>query len=480
MSGAPMALRAPWGRRRRHVLPVASVGVGLLGIATVSLQPKVAVVLPAVLLSALAAHRRPAWMLGAMLFVAAFFGALTAVTQASVSLRLPIELILVGLAVSVGWSYLRGGTRPPVRFWPPVVALVAYLFITFLSMPFAASLFIGTEAFRRAPLFLLAFLVMGYGRWSAEVRWSMAKAVVLVCLVAGAYAMLRYVTGPSAQELALSNQTYGVVNGDVALFGSFVGRQDLGGWMAASLPVVASLGIVMRGRWRVACLLSGVFAVIAIFACNTRVALVAAGAGLVLGAVLLLAARAAARRRVGIAIILAGTLALGLGAYSLTVGGSPQNSARYANIVHPERDGSASNHLTKWRATIRDTRSHPLGYGLGSAGSVSQEFGRFVNADTFSIDNSYLSVSYQQGFPMLGLYAASLLGIVLWLGSAAVLTADPRQLALAVAGCGALAAWLVTMTTAIFIERWVALFALAVVGLAANPFLTRRSLDETS
>ena len=453
----------------------AVAAVAVLGLRLFEINPDIGVVLAALVLATAFAARWPALTLTAMLGLAAFWGTLTAAFGSTLPTRALVELALSGLACSVVVHYVSGVRgRPRVRVWLPVMLLGAYLAATLFAVALTPSRTIGLESFRRTTLFVLAFFVMAFGQWPAATRRRMVQGLALVLLVAGAYAMLRLATGPSDAEQRLVGRGFNVVNGGLALYGSFSNRQELGGWMAAALPIAVGLVPVMPTRWRLVSVLGAGTAIVAIFACNTRAALLGGATGLVIATMLFLSARAAAHRRALLTGLLTLAFCGGLATYTLTVGGSAENSNRYANLVSPSQDQSIDNHFIKWQAAIEDTLDHPFGNGIGTAGSVSQQYGRFYNIETISIDNSYLALAYQQGFPVLILYVVSLAALFLWLARAALRTPDRLHLGLAVGACGALAAWMVCMTTGVYIERWVSLLVFVVVGLAANPFVTGR------
>src|SRR5205085_10104647 len=65
--------------------------------------------------------------------------------------------------------------------------------------------------------------------------------------------------------------------------------------------------------------------------------------------------------------------------------------------LHPSSDAAYQARKVKWDETLREIRKQPMGHGLGTANQLQEQQGRFVSIGSFSIDNSYLRVGYEQG-----------------------------------------------------------------------------------
>jgi hypothetical protein len=418
--------------------------------------------------------RRPVGTLTAMAFVTAFEGTLRAYTAGVFPSAKIADVLIIGAILATMWRYATDRRPGIARSWPGIWLLAAYLFFTVMSLPFSTELDAAPDGFRRSVFLTMIVFPMAYIQWPPHVRLKAVKAIAGVAAAVAAYALFRKLAGPSSGELGLADQ-YEVFDGKPALFTPFVGRQEFAGWIAVMLPVTLTLTLMLAGRWRIVCGLTTVALGAEMFFTNTRIGLVALVAGLAVGAILLLCSRAHARHRATIGVVLIVAVFAGLAGYTVTVAGTPEGSARYEGILHPNQDPSGTRHIQKWQAAIRDLRGHPFGYGIGSAGTAHRAHGRFINQDTFVIDSSYLELAYQQGFAIMLVFVAAALLIAIWLALSALTLPNRLDASLAAAACAGFFAWFALLSTASFIERWCTLFLFLLAGLAAAPSLTPAS-----
>jgi len=141
-------------------------------------------------------------------------------------------------------------------------------------------------------------------------------------------------------------------------------------------------------------------------------------------------------------------------------------------ILSPGRDEAYQTRLTKWSAALDDIDRNPFGGGLGTAGQVQREQGRFANIGSIGVDNSYLKVALEQGFAVMIVFAASLVLLLIGIGRRAWVTADRSQATLGIGAAATLASYLVLLNSALYIEGLTAMAAWTVVGLGVAQFAT--------
>ncbi|MBA3328008.1 MAG: O-antigen ligase family protein [Solirubrobacterales bacterium] len=475
--------------RRFRAPPVALAGALVVVVVAVMVRygetalslygavlPQAAVFVPLVGLATLFAARRPAGAVIGLVALAAFSGSMLAYVYVDPTLFITLLICATGIAVALGYASAR--TRPGLIPWPPSFLLGGYLLLSVVYVLFAPSFLAGAEGFARELLFPALLLVLAYGQWSGAVRRKMLLGVIFLCTAAALYAVLRYIIGPSGAEAAVPSAGFSQnVGGELSLLGSFANRQQLGGWTAVAIPALVALAFAVPPRWRIVCVVGVGASVVALLGSDTRVALVAAGAGLVVTLALLLLSRFARSQILAVAVGLLLVGVGGIGAYALTVGGDEQDADRYSNILTPTEDPTFDQRRKKWENVIDIVAPRPTGFGLGTAGQTGQTTNRFQSPDQQSIDNSYLTIAYQQGFAMTGLLVIALLAFVVALGRAALNASRPEIGGLAAAATGALVAWMVLMTAGIYIERYAALLACCLAGLATGQIVTRSEPD---
>jgi hypothetical protein len=97
-----------------------------------------------------------------------------------------------------------------------------------------------------------------------------------------------------------------------------------------------------------------------------------------------------------------------------------------------------------------------------------------VTIGSFSIDNSYLRVGYEQGVVPALLYIAALLALALSLIRRAVSTPDSARAGPALAAAGAMVAYIVVLYPSNAFDGYAALTAWLLAGVGIAPFLVER------
>jgi putative inorganic carbon (HCO3(-)) transporter len=426
--------------------------------------------IPMVGASALFATRRPVWAVSAMLAVAAFSGTLDANFKA-VPVRPLVWLLLLGLLAATAIRFLQRDRRYAVAIWPGIGALGAYLAFTALEIPFAETTFIGVHAFFVAPAMIVAFFAAAYAGWNGDTRWRIARAVVVLALCVGVYALFRLVAGPTDAEEALARRSADV-GGELSLFASFGNRVELGAWSAVLVPFLFTFVLALHGRWRLIASAAFGLMLVALLGSEVRTALVGAAGGIGIALVLYQLARAFRGFQIGAtAVAVAGLLAAGVVGYSVTVGSDSASSTRFEKILTPGEDYSLQRRTRKWDEALAEINANPYGQGLGTAGSTQREYSHVYRLDNRFIDNSWLQLGVQQGYPGLILFGMSLLLILYMLARSSIATTDPRSAAIGIASASALVAWVITLMTGNILETWSALLIWLLLGLATCGFV---------
>ncbi|TML06891.1 MAG: hypothetical protein E6G41_05740, partial [Actinobacteria bacterium] len=167
-------------------------------------------------------------------------------------------------------------------------------------------------------------------------------------------------------------------------------------------------------------------------------------------------------------IVIAGGAAA---AIALSGGSSNETTKKFTVVLHPTSDAAYQARVAKWDETLREIRKEPMGHGLGTANQLQQQQGRFVSIGSFSIDNSYLRVGYEQGILPALIYIAGLLTLTLALIRRAAITPDPARAGPALAAAGAMAAYVVVLYPSNAFDGYAALAAWLLAGVGIAPFL---------
>ena len=469
LSGAPIVFAL--GAAGAGAVLVAAIAFGNdAGVDFTTQMTVIVAAFPVVAASAFLAARRPVWAVTAAFGLMAFSGALAA--NMSVQTRPLVWVLLLGLVAATIAGYLNSGRRAAIVIWPGVIALGAYLLFSALQIPFAETTEIGARAFAAGPALMVGFFALAYAQWSPATRWRMAQGFVVVALLAGLYALYRLFVGPSGAEETIARNSAGVA-GDLALFGSFPGRLELGAWSAIAIPALFTLALAMRGRWRWVAAAAAALMIVALIGSEVRTALIGAGLGIAVAAVLFQLARAF-RGQAGSALLALAALAFaGLVGFGLTVGSDAESTARFERIATPGEDYSFQQRVQKWDAALEGINEEPLGEGLGTTGITQRKYSRVFRLDNRYIDNSYLQLGVQQGYPGWILFGLAVLLTGYMLLRSSLVTDDKRLAALGVGAATSLLTYLVILLTGDMLTSWGALLIWMLLGLGAGGFLSR-------
>ncbi len=457
---------------------------GAAGIAALSLalyladrvvpQPLLVLALPAGVAAGIACRKRPEIAILVLFLVASGFGVIDAFTPIPPSKL--TDLLLGGLWLGVVWRRIAGGERFEIRLLPGIVLLLAFAVITLAQVIAAPSLSFGIHTFVATGLYLLTVVLVGASDIDAERLATIGKGIVAIALLVAAYAVLRDIIGPAAKERAIAaQQPFNFKDGKLLLFGSFESRHQLGLWCALVVPFCAGMAAVMKGRWRVAALAVIPLCAVAFIASESRAALVAAIIGLAVVLALHSMGRAFPGPRLG-AVLAAIVVLVGGGgaAIALSGGSGSATTKKFSVVLHPNDDAAYRARRAKWDEALRDIRKQPMGHGLGTASQLQQQQGRFVSIGSFSIDNSYLRVGYEQGIVPALLYIAGLLALALALIRRAVVEPDPARAGPALAAAGAMVSYVVVLYPSNAFDGYAALAAWLLAGVGIAPFLAER------
>jgi hypothetical protein len=476
-SRAPAWALGPTGRRiaelRSLAIPgliAAALAAGLL--VVILGQSIVLVGLVGAIATAIVAARRPVVVTLSVFALSGLIGTLTAFTPIPVSGL--IDLLLLGLWLGVVGTYLTGRAERRAWLWPALIAPALYLGITAFEVLLTHPVSLGLHAFRAASWYMAAFLLVALAPWSERTHIRIARGVAVIGLLVGVYCTYRWAVGPSAKETLAAKQAQPGIPPAVQarFFGSFLSANQLAGWTATMIPFCLAMAVSWRGRWRIVA--AGAIPLLAIpmlgSTIRTGALAVAAGVGVVLLLAILLR-----RARGRIAAALVALLAVGIigaGAYDLTVGGSGEQSTRFANILSPEHDRAYTLRQERWSQAWDDIQQHPWGHGLGTSGGAASRnpTGPVI---TPYIDSSYLVVGLQQGLIIMLLYVFALVTLLVGLARRASLIPAPGRAFLAIGACGSLVAMLVLFYAGIYSEGAYIAGAWLIVGLGVAQVTVR-------
>lgn len=454
-----------------------ALGCGLLLLAAllsrdlVAAQPVLALAVPGAVAGAVVAARVPELVALAALAVTAAEGSIQAFLD--VSSQGFVYLLIGTLLLAAGGRVLFGVRDRPFVLWPGLAVLGLYVVLTFAQIVPADSTELGLRAFADSAYYLLAGLVLALTLTREESRKRLTRGIILLSFLVGAYATFRWIVGPAAKELAVARSSGASieVSGQPALVGSFSERGALARWAAQSIPLCLACGLLSPGRWRLVAFLACPLLAVGLLGSGTRVAAVAVTVAVLVVLLLYQFARAAPGAKLGVTVTAAVLLvAMGVGAWTLTIADRSGEESRYSAIFDPARDATYSARLERWDDSVRIMEQNPLGTGLGTAGRVTS-FAQFATPGGGSTDNAYLQVGIEQGIVCLVLLVAGLIGVAVGLARRGVRTHDAGQAALAIGACGALAGVLVLMYTGLNFSGLPVLLLWVIVGLAASSFV---------
>jgi hypothetical protein len=426
---------------------------------------------PAVVATAVACRRWPEAALVATFALTGFYQ--TVVLYTPIPARPAVDLLLAGLWAAAAWSYLVSGRKRSVWVWPGVALTVLYLLVTLAQALAAESLQQSLFAFRLSAWYMLAAVLVAYAGFERGQLGRVARWIVLVALAVGAYAVLRWIIGPSAKEVEgalYGGGKYNVVEGELRAFGSFQAGHALASWTAPMACFSLAAALSLAQRWRFAALAAAGTCATAVLASEVRAGLLALIAGVLVVMALYQLSRGFPGPHLGVtAAAFACAVGVTAGAFTLAID-SEQARERYTVLATPEKDPAVQRRLEKWNESLDLVHDRPLGRGLGSSGGAHERYSRFRDLASFNLDNSYLKILLDQGIFMLVLYVGAVLLLLFGLARSALLSADREKAGVAIGACGALTAFVVMSATGLYLEGLPALAVWIVVGLGVGQF----------
>ncbi len=422
--------------------------------------------------AAVVAARRPVVVTLSVFALSGLVGTLTAFTPIPVSGL--VDFLLLGLWLGVVGTYLTGRAERRAWLWPALIAPGLYLGITAFEVLLTHPVSLGVHAVRAASWYMAAFLLVALAPWSESTHTRIARGIALIGLLVGAYCTYRWLVGPSAKETVAARQAQPGIPAAVQarFFGSFLSANQLAGWTATMIPFCLAVAISWRGRWRIVAAAAIPLLAIPMLGSTIRTGALAVAAGVLVVLLLAILLRRARGRIAAALVALLAVAIIGAGAYDLTVGGSGEQSTRFANILSPEIDLAFTLRQERWSQAWDDIQQNPWGHGLGTSGGASARnpTGPVI---TPYIDSSYLVVGLQQGLMIMLLYVFALVALLVALARRASLITDPRRAFLAIGACGTLVAMLVLFYAGIYSEGAYIAGAWLIVGLGVAQVTVR-------
>ena len=463
---ATLLLRRHWATATALPLLVVAAAVGAVAIDK---QPLVGVGLPALLGVALLFSRFPALgVLSAFVFTG-FAGTVRA--YAGVSVGPGVDFLLGALWAATLLGYAVRRRERPFWFWPGVVACIAYLAVTAVSILVAPSPLIGLIAFRDSGWYMMVFLLVAYAGWPPATFRRIAQGIVVVAAAVGAYAMLRWATGPTTREYISALTSAGRINlvdDQFRVVGPFGSGHELGAWSALAVPFCGSCALLFRGWWRVLAGTAAAACAAAAVASQSRIAVAAVASGIVVLLSLYHLSRAFPGPRLAVSAVVIAFVFGGAAAFLMTTQDVDRKLQRYSALVSPSEDTAFNARTMKWETALDEIQ--PLGRGLGTAGRAQEEYGRSVTIGGKDLDNAYLRIAYEQGPLVTLLFGIAVLLLLFGVGRRAGGAADPQRAALAMGAAGTLTAFLVLLITSVYTEGLIALAAWTIVGIGVGQF----------
>lgn len=470
------------GGRAVAALPIPLVGIALtaaLAAPLVTRAPQLVLALPIAVALSLLAARSPEVLVVAGLAVVAFSGTI----QAYVGLDVNKLMVPLGGVIVLGTVL-----RPMLRIRRQALVLPLSLILLAAFMAFTAAqvfgspdLTVGAKGFRDGAFFILFGLVLATSLSDERARERVITAIVYLSLAVGAYATMRYFGGQTAKELAVARATSSSLQiGDhAALIGSFQVREALARWCAYAIPFCLAIGLLHRGRRALPAFAAIPLLLVAVFGTENRTALVAVAAGVAAVLVLHQFTRATSGLRLEVTLAAIGAVAvLGTVGYATTLANNGDSSSRLERILHPGSDPSYVIREQRWTEAWNLAKDHPFGLGLGTGANAASQL-TYVIYGTRGLDNTYLQVLVEQGFPGLALLLLALIALLLGLARRGILTTDAARAGPAVAAAGVLVSHLVLQYTLLSLTGLPAMLLWAIVGLGLAPFVSARASGQT-
>jgi hypothetical protein len=467
----------PRGRRladlRSLLLPALAIAfVGIVVLILAVGKPILVLAIPAMVGAAAIAAVRPAAVALTVFVVSGLVGTITAFTPLPVASL--ADFLLFALWLGVVGTYLTGRAERRAWLWPALIAPGLYLGITAFEVLLTHPVSLGVQGFRAASWYLAAFILVALAPWSERVHTRIARGAAAIAVLVGAYCTYRWLAGETVKEtLAAKHAQPGVPTAlQLRFFGSFLSANQLAGWTATMIPFCLAVAISWRGRWRLAAAAAIPLLAIPLLASTVRTGALAAAAGVIVVLALALAVRQARGRLAAALVALLAVGVIGAGAYDLTVGGSGEQSTRFANILSPGNDPAYSLRQERWSQAWKDIQDNPWGHGLGTSGgaAASNPNGPVI---TPYIDSSYLVVGLQQGLMIMLLYVFALVALLAALARRASMIPDAGRAFLTIGACGTLIAMIVLFYAGTYAEGAYIAGGWLIVGLGVAQVTVR-------
>jgi len=450
---------------------VLLLSFALLFVLTFFGAPLYLIALPAVIVGTMASVARPLAGFVVIVIFTGFIGTIIAFTGLPADALSQIGLLCLWFA-AIGLR-LAGRAERRVWLWPALILPLLYVAVTLIQMLASDDLDLAFADFRITAWYMMAVLLLGLGPWNTSLSRLLAHAFIAIAVLVGAYALYRYIVGPSVEEYI---QARGAVQRlaftvPVRFFGSFLSAFQLAAWCATVIPFILAVAFVSTGRWRIGAVTAIGLCSFAVFASDVRSGLVAAVLGVATVMVLFLLSGAFDARRFaigGLAII--GFAAIGITGYGLVISDSGSSSDRFSRILNPSEDFAFQQRLERWEAALDVVDEEPFGHGLGTQGFIGQNKNPEGQTGPFNLDSSYLKVAIQQGYIVMLLFVAALFSMLLGLIQGSVTTRDPWRCALGIGAAGALVAQMFLFFMGIYSEGLTALSAWILIGLGCAGF----------
>lgn len=476
MRPTPLQVPVPapprYGDGQAAVVIGGLVVVGTALIAVAFTRPALALAVPFLMVGGFACWRRPAAALTAVFLLTGMVGTLSSLTPIP---AVPItEYLLACLWLGAIGTFAVGRRRAPLWLWPGLIAPGLYIGLTVLSIPLTDSLGNAIEGFRLSIWYMAAFLLVAIAPWPAGTTQKMAKGLLAVTVVVGAYCTFRYFVGASAGEDAFARATAADTPASVGLrfFGSFLSANQLAAWMAAVIPVQLALLLGWKGGWRLVAFVGLGLCAFCVLASDVRVGTLAAagGCGVVIGIYAFARSFPETRIAHALAAVFA-VCAFGFIGYSLTVAKDPESVERFENILNPSSDYAYQVRQNYWAAAWDTIEEHPFGSGLGTSGAIgTKKSERGPAAGLYNIDSSFLKIALEQGLPVMIFFAASMIALFFSLAWRAITITDRKRATLGIGACGTLFALMTLLYAGLYIENVAALMAWLLIGMGAAQF----------
>lgn len=486
LAGFPILLAAAWVASAEPAPVALRYGTGVTAVlaAVLLLTPRViadqslVVAVPGLVVATWLVYRWPSIGAIVVLAITGTFGSLTAYLSFPYyrTMTLALAALLLAAIIRLLVARRHGTLQLPLS----VAVVLGYVFLTLMELLLADNRQVALHGFELAPWAICAMLVFAYSQWPAATHERIVRALMLLAVGVGAYAVLRLIIGPSSVERSLASggalSVYNYTDGHLKLLGSFPNGADLAHWTGLMVPFCVSCALGLRGRLRTLAVVAVPLLTIGLLGAQSRAAGVAAAIAALLVVGLHVGARAFPGLRLEYAAIAVVTLlVIGTLAYTTAGGDSSQSGSghSFASLLEgPSHDVSFAAHEYKWKQAFRDLANHPFGYGLGTASpgfnppSVAPVPPPTITPLTdFVVDNGYLKIALEQGFAIMVLFIAGLVLLAGTLARAATRIREQLPASIAIGSFGVLVSLLVMEVGSSVSDGIPAVAAWIVIGL---------------